>query len=628
MFAWVVLQGCGGDVAPPVRTPTALAIARVSPATPTVADVVTCEVEDADGAVVPVASGLVVEWTLDGDPADGHAGALTEGFRRGQRVACRARRPETPAASAVRSDEVVVANSRPVVTALSLSPGRVFDLDRPRCRAQLADADGDAVTADIEWTVDGVPQGAGEQLQAPASAGTHLTCAVTPDDGLERGVTVRADGDVAPRPVGGNVLIVLADDVGVGSLGLFGLGAPTPPTPALDRLAAEGVTFDHATSHSVCSPTRAAIQTGREPWRTGVTAALSADGPGALPYSEVTLPEMLADAPSGPYGSSYVGKWHLATRALDYEDHPVRSGWEWFSGSVGAMSDDSAVDGLPQNYFDWVETENGVSTRTTRYATTETTDDAIARLRAMPEPWILMVSYHAAHAPLHFPPPGLWSGVPVGATPSIQAYNAMIESLDHEVGRLMDAMSPAQRDTTTVLFLADNGPWEDVVSQPLPTDLGKGTPYELAVRVPLIVAGPWVGTPGSVSHDLVSTTDVFATVADLAGVRLTGDPPLDSVSFLPQVRSTEGPAARAHVTTEYWFPPGLARRWSFGWRTIRDDRYKLVQWLYGREELYDLEDRDWEGDDLLAAGPLDSDAQAALDELRAAEPFALPDFTP
>jgi arylsulfatase B len=630
MVGWVVLQGCVGDVAPPARVPTELAVARVSPPVPRVTDAVTCEVQDLDGATVSTgpASDVVVEWTIDGEPADTATSTLTHGFRRGQRLACRARRTGAAASSAVRSAEVVVANAAPLVTALDLTPDRVFEADRPRCRARLSDPDGDDVTAVVEWAVDGVPAGAGEQLPMAASAGTHLTCQATPDDGSTTGTAARADVDVGPRPVGGNVLIVLADDVGVGSLRAFGVGAQVPPTPVLDRLASEGVRFDHATSHSVCSPTRAAIQTGREPWRTGVTAALSADGPGALPYVEVTLPEMLAEAPSGPYASSYVGKWHLATRQLDYEDHPVRSGWEWFSGSVGALGDDSAVDGQPQSYFDWVETENGESTRVTRYATIETTDDAISRMAVMPEPWILMVSYHAAHAPLHVPPPALWSGVALGETPSIQAYNAMIESLDHEMGRLLDAMSPSQRETTTILFLGDNGPWEDVVSAPLPVALGKGTPYELAVRVPLIVAGPWVGTPGSVSHELVSTTDVFATVAEVAGVRLTGERPLDSVSLLPLVRAPDGPAERTHVTTEYWFPPGVARQWYFGWRTIRDDRYKLVQWLYGREELYDLEGRDWEGADLLAAGPLDSDAQAALEELRAAEPFPLPDFTP
>jgi arylsulfatase B len=447
-------------------------------------------------------------------------------------------------------------------------------------------------------------------------AGTLLftaACGTAPDPDLAApGTPARVPLQAPP----GNVLIVVADDLGIDKLGLYGMHTEVPRTPTIDALAAQGVTFTKAYANPLCSATRAAMLTGRRSWRTGVGKALLIDDE-PLDTAEVTLPEMIALGASASWDASFAGKWHLGTLASpSYRDDPNDQGFGWYGGLLTSVN--AASDGLPQDYWDWEKTTQGTFGRTTTYMTTDTADDAIARIATMPEPWLLVVSFHAPHSPYHLPPLTLVpSGRPYpGTSRRRKSYNLMVEAFDTELDRVLAALSGTSLDTTVVLS-GDNGTPDTVMEPGFPH--GKSTVYEGGVRIPLIVAGPEVGVPGSTSDALVEIADVFATVADLAEVDLAPlGLDLDAVSFLPQVQDPAAPGARATALSE-WFDedfPGVYAGVRLG---VRNDRYRLVR-VDGVEELYDLGDDLVEGADLLQSQPLDPDAAAAYAELTAAVP--------
>lgn len=416
----------------------------------------------------------------------------------------------------------------------------------------------------------------------------------------------------------GNVMIVILDDVGVDKLGVYGLGTDVPRTPTIDGLAAQGVTFTKAYVNPLCSPTRSAMMTGRRAWRTGVGDVLLRQGPDQ-PLAEVTLPEMLELGTGRAWDASFAGKWHLSTVQGDYLDHPNLQGFDWYGGLLSALLTGLASDGLPQDHDDWEKTTQGVPARTTTYTTTDTADDAIARMSTMAEPWLLVVSFHAPHFPLHVPPRSLMPSVPPpppGSGRRQILYNAALEAVDTELGRILAALPGSTTLDTTVLLSGDNGTPESAMESAFLH--GKGTVYEGGVRVPLIVTGPEVGVPGSQSDAVVEATDVFATVADLAQVDLQAlGLTLDSVSFLPQVQDPTLPGGRTHAVSEYFeeSSPGVYTDVRLA---VRDERWRLVR-VNGVEELYDLGEDQNEGVDLLT-GPLDPEASAAYADLTAAVP--------
>lgn len=403
--------------------------------------------------------------------------------------------------------------------------------------------------------------------------------------------TGAADAPVEP----GNILIVLVDDLGVDKLGLYQVHPEVASTPVIDALAAHGVTFTHAYANPLCSPSRAVLQTGRRAWRTGVGSALHVHG-NSLDESEITLAEMVREGSQGAYSTSFVGKWHLGSHRQDYVNNPNNQGWQHYSGTLSGIGNGVTLDHQPQTYTDWEKTVNGVVARRNVYMTTDNADDAIARIEAMPEPWLMVVSFFAPHAPYHLPPRSLltsseWSG----STPEAWTFNRMIEAVDTELGRVIRALGGASMGTTVVLA-GDNGTPMDRLEPELPW--GKGSPYEGGVRIPLIVAGPEVRVPGSVSPALVELSDLFATVAELAGVELDEGLQLDAISFLEQLRDPGAPSARAYAYSER-FSGDDEVGYSEVALTVRDERYRLVR-MEGEDALYDLGDDHVEGPDLLA----------------------------
>ena len=397
------------------------------------------------------------------------------------------------------------------------------------------------------------------------------------------GVSLSAQNPAPPR----NVLLIVADDLGVDSLSLWGSYPNQGKTPRIDALAANGVMFRNAYANPQCSPTRATIQTGRYSFRTGIGGLVYKDNV-ALPLSEITLPEMLALGTSGAYASAVIGKWHLGNASVGGDVSPLAAGYSHFAGTLFGLFP-------PDDYFSWMRIENGLKSQSLLYATTSEVDDAIQWINAATQPWLMYLPVHAPHRPYHVPPPHLQSFYfpPTDFDPRLiddpRPYlAAMVEALDTEIGRLLDSIPPAVLAETVIMFVGDNGTAPEAAPPPLDPFKVKNTVYEGGIHVPLIVSGPVVVEPGRQVTALVNTTDLFATVAELANVDLAtlSLPTLDSVSIVPYLADAGQAPLRRTVFSERFAPNGSNP--SQFERAIRNDRFKLIVRHAGPDELYDL----------------------------------------
>ncbi|MFI3306229.1 MAG: sulfatase-like hydrolase/transferase [Rikenellaceae bacterium] len=353
-----------------------------------------------------------------------------------------------------------------------------------------------------------------------------------------------------------NILFILIDDLGVDALntysGTTSQSVTRANTPNIDKLAARGITFDNAWSSPLSAPTRASVITGKYGDKTGVMA-LNPE----LSTNEVTLHAAL----SKEYATSLIGKWHLTKDGVN----PELYGMDYFAG----MTSES---GVVDDYFAWNLTQNGVSTPCNDYATTKITDLTIEWISEQQKPWFCWVATIAPHAPYHLPPSYMHSQ---GELPSDEAsietnplpyFLAMVESVDYEVGRLLESLDDETLENTTIILMGDNGTSRKVIQAPYTTNRSKGTLFEGGVRVPLIVAGAEVSNQNSRSDILITATDIFATVMELSGEEL----PIyeDSYSFADVIRRG-GTTQREYSFTE------VTINGSAYSNTIRNQSYKL-----------------------------------------------------
>jgi len=355
-----------------------------------------------------------------------------------------------------------------------------------------------------------------------------------------------------------NILLVIADDIGVDMLNGYGFGGAKPSTPTIDSLRSVGITFENVWSAPACTPTRAAIMSGKFGVKTGVLKA-----PGHLDTSNTSLFRALPSV----YESALVGKWHIA-QPID-NTHPTQHGVIYYAGEM-----ESGV----ADYFKWNLVENGIAKQDTNYVTSVFTDKSLAWLKGKPEPWLLWLAHVAPHSPFHTPPANMYSTTPVNN--NRQKYMAMIESFDFELNRLIQSIPDSVMENTVIIVLGDNGTPGNFL-QDYPTGHGKGTLYEGGIRVPMIIAGKNVNRKGQREKSLIHVADLYSTMLVLAGEELSGGI-YNSLSF-------------AHLLNSSTKDDSPTRDYNYseiestvnGW-TIRGKQYKLIEFQDGTQEFYDL----------------------------------------
>lgn len=334
----------------------------------------------------------------------------------------------------------------------------------------------------------------------------------------------------AARPP--NFIVIFADDLGYGDLGCY--GHPTIRTPNLDRLAGEGVKFTQFYSAAcVCTPSRAALLTGRLPIRSGMCSArprvLFPESLGGLPAGEVTIAERLKEA---GYATICIGKWHLGHLP---QYLPKQQGFDEYFGlpysndmrGAPVTADGSRGEPLPLLRGESVVENNpDQGTLTERY-----TEEALKFIDAhRTEPFFIYLPHTMPHTPLHA------SEKFRGRSPR-GLYGDVVETIDWSVGQILDRLEQHQlEDDTLVVFTSDNGPWLIKQSEGGSAGLlrdGKGCTFEGGMRVPGIVR--WTGhvPPGRTTTALASTLDLLPTFCALAGVSPPDDRPLDGYDLSP-----------------------------------------------------------------------------------------------
>jgi len=315
-----------------------------------------------------------------------------------------------------------------------------------------------------------------------------------------------------------NYLVVLLDDVGIDKVGVYAVGSTAPPTPNLDGFAGQGIRFTRMYTHPMCSPTRAAILTGRYGSHTGITNIVK-ETTLALQPGEETLLELMPPL----YQDAAIGKWHLGNSSVGGHAAPNVAGANYYAGAL-----ENLTSRLPQfnGYFAWPRVVNGIENVETVYATTKTIDDALDWIDACSSPWLVYLSLNAAHTPFHDPPEELHSGT-LPAETDDERYARMIEALDTELARLIVGID---LEETLVIVMGDNGTPSARQDPLYPPGHGKGSLYG-GIHVPMIVLGAGVLQPGRVCDHIVQDVDVFSLIVEGSG----GTIPVDThgVSFAP-----------------------------------------------------------------------------------------------
>jgi arylsulfatase A-like enzyme len=327
-----------------------------------------------------------------------------------------------------------------------------------------------------------------------------------------------------------NILVILVDDLGYGDLSCY--GALDLKSPAVDRLATEGMRFtDFYANSPVCSPTRAALLTGRFPDLVGVPGVIRQEPNntwGNLADDATLLAQPLANA---GYHTAIVGKWHLG---LEPPDTPLDRGFAFFHGFLADMMDDyythlrSGVNWMRLNR-DEVAPVGHATDVFTGWAI-----DYLAERKAEPEPFFLYLAYNAPHAPVQ-PPPD-WLARVQDSEPGLSLERAslvaLIEHLDDGIGKVLQALQDnGQRDNTLVIFASDNGGDLGCEASNKPLRGGKTAMWEGGVRVPATASWPGHVEAGTTTSAVFMTMDIFATALDAAGVPCPGQ--VDAQSFLP-----------------------------------------------------------------------------------------------
>lgn len=416
-----------------------------------------------------------------------------------------------------------------------------------------------------------------------------------------------------------NFVFILVDDLGWADLGV-NWPETFYETPHLDALARRGLRFSQAyAAHPVCSPTRAALMTGKHPNRLNITdwipgfdrdAAIRPIVPPQISHElaleEVTLGEKFKE---GGYHTYFVGKWHLGEEERywpEFQGFDVNiGGW-----SVGAPQ---LKEGVANGYFSPYGNPRLKDGPDGEYLTDRLTNESIRLIKESGDtPFLLYLAYYTVHTPIQAVPRHHERYVdkgkvqtPNGAeayrkegvdgvTKLIQdntAYASMVSAMDENIGRIMTALEELGLDENTwVIFTSDNGGLSTLFQEGAPTSngplrAGKGWCYEGGIRVPLFIFGPGISRPGRVVEDPVVSMDYFTTMLSLAGISHEAN---DGMSMIPLL--TEQPGTNGKRDELVWhYPHYHGSAWRPG-SALRKGKWKLI-YYYENEtrELFDLE---------------------------------------
>lgn len=404
-----------------------------------------------------------------------------------------------------------------------------------------------------------------------------------------------------------NILLIHVDDLGATDLGVF--GSDFYDTPNLDRLAAEGMLFTQSYSAAaICSPSRAALLTGKYPARTGITDWIRAkfqggsgmalptdleenDGQklrtpknqGFLPLEEVTLAERLKEY---GYTNLHVGKWHLGEEG----NHPEDQGFD-----VNIGGNDL---GQPPSYFDPYLAKNASKDYVLKnvpprkegeFLTDREGDEIVNFIQNQQERFFIHWAPYAVHTPI-MGPSDLVDKYKA-KTPGIQknpTYAALVENLDQNVGKVLKELDRlGLRENTLIIFTSDNGGLIGNPQNPVTINLGlrsyKGYPYEGGIRIPTIVRWPFKVAAGEVSATPIMTMDWIPTILDYLGE--------------PELEGFDGQSLRAVLENPeeevgrdlFWHFPHYRTPDVVPYSIVRSGDYKMIHYFDGSEaELYDL----------------------------------------
>lgn len=411
-------------------------------------------------------------------------------------------------------------------------------------------------------------------------------------------------------PAGGakpNIILIIADDYGWKDVGCY--GSDLYETPHLDRLAADGVRFTNAYSACpVCSPSRAALLTGKYPARLHLTDWI----PGQMPENpklivpdwtkfldprEMTIARSLNDA---GYKTASLGKWHLGGE----ESYPEKHGFDINIAGTSAAQ--------PGSYFAPYKIATLTDGPEGEYLTDRLGDEAIQFIDGnKTKPFFLYLPHFAVHTPIQAKKPIIRKyreKLRPGLTHTNPQYAAMIESMDDTVGRIRARLDELQLTSRTiVIFSSDNGGRIPTTSNS-PLRAGKGSCYEGGVRVPFIVSWPGVAKAGTVSETPVIGMDIFPTILEMAGQATAASS--DGRSLVPLLARSEK-LPREDI---FWHYPHYQHYQQGGatpYGAVRSGDFKLIEFFDDmRVELYNLQSDPGEQKNVAAEMP------AKADELR------------
>jgi arylsulfatase A-like enzyme len=405
-----------------------------------------------------------------------------------------------------------------------------------------------------------------------------------------------------------NFVFILVDDLGWNDLGCY--GSSFYDTPNLDKFAQTGMRFtDGYAACPVCSPTRAAIMTGKHPVRVDITdwipgrkvldrRLLSVEDSHQLSLSETTIAETMK---SNGYKTFFAGKWHLGDKGYFPQD-------QGFDINKGGFHVGSPRGGYYSPYKN-PELENGPEGE---YLPDRLTNESISFLEQnKDDPFLLYLSFYTVHTPIqackrHLPKyQSKADALPETEDPAFKPehegftkqrqdgaeYASMVHAMDENVGRLLDKLDQLQlNDNTVVIFTSDNGglstlPREWAPTSLLPLRAGKGWCYEGGIRVPAIIRVPGLTKAGSVSSEPITSMDYYPTMLQLAGLDALPKQHCDGASLVPLLKGKQSIERDAL----YWhYPHYHGSAWTPG-AAIRCGDWKLIEFYdYEKVELYNL----------------------------------------